>query len=242
MKEKKKNKILIVIPAYNEEKNILNTYKTIENYNKKYGVDYDVIVINDGSSDKTKEVLEKNDIPHINLITNLGIGGAVQTGYRYAYYHNYDIAVQFDGDGQHDISYVKDIVNPIINNECNMCIGSRFLNRKTSEFRSSMARRIGIKIISIFIKIKTGKKIGDTTSGFRAIDKKIINKFAFVYPLEYPEPISTTMLLQEKYVVKEVPANMMERTNGKSSIRAWKSAYYMINVIMTILLMKKGDR
>ena len=100
-------KVLLIIPAYNEEDNILKTYKTIINYNKINGTNYDVIVINDGSKDKTKQILEENNIPHIDLIHNLGIGGAVQTGYKYAYYHDYDIAVQYDGDGQHDVRYVK---------------------------------------------------------------------------------------------------------------------------------------
>ena len=232
-----KHKFLLIIPAYNEEKNILSIYKTIEKYNKKSSYKYDVIVINDGSLDNTKEIIEKNKIPHIDLIENLGIGGAVQTGYKYAYENDYDIAIQFDGDGQHDINYVKNIIDPIIKNKADMVIGSRFIDDSTSNFKSTVSRQIGIKLISFFIKLKTGKRIYDTTSGFRACNKKIIERFSRSYPLEYPEPITTTELLQDGYKVSEEAVSMKERTAGESSIGSWKNAYYMFNVILTIILM-----
>ena len=127
-----KEKILLIIPAYNEEDNILKTYQEIISYNKKNKTDYHVIVINDGSKDNTKEILENNNIPHINLVNNLGIGGAVQTGYKYAKEFNYDIAIQFDGDGQHDVRYVKTLLNPIIDGQADLVIGSRFLEKDTS--------------------------------------------------------------------------------------------------------------
>lgn len=233
-----KNKIILVIPAYNEEESILDTYKTIENYNKKNKTNLDVIVINDGSKDNTRLVLEKNNIPHINLIYNLGIGGAVQTGYKYAKENNYDIAVQFDGDGQHDINYIENIVNPIIHNKANMVIGSRFVENTKKGFQSSAARRAGIKIISFFIKIKTKEKIYDVTSGFRAVDKNVLKLFTDYYPVEYPEPISTVNVIKSGYKVSEVPVVMKEREKGKSSISSWKNIYYMINVILSIMLMK----
>jgi glycosyltransferase involved in cell wall biosynthesis len=235
-------KVLIIIPAYNEEKCILKTYNEIINYNKKFKSKYDAVVINDGSTDKTKEILDKCKINHIDLIQNLGIGGAVQTGYKYAYNNNYDIAVQFDGDGQHDIKYVKNLIKPIIDEKSNMTIGSRFKDRNTSSFKSSAARRFGIKIISNCIKFKTGKKIYDTTSGFRAIDRTIMKKFVDSYPVEYPEPISTVDVLLSNYNVVEVPVSMNERKTGKSSIKSWKNAYYMINVVISILLMKRGRK
>ena len=133
----KNKKIILIIPAYNEEDNILNTYKKIKDYNKANKANYDVIVINDGSTDNTENLLNENKIPHIRLIHNLGIGGAVQTGYKYAFDNDYDIAVQFDGDGQHDVNYVKNIIDPIINNECDMTIGSRFINKSSSKIKSS---------------------------------------------------------------------------------------------------------
>lgn len=233
-----KNRIILVIPAYNEEESILKTYKSVEKYNEKSKEKLDVIVINDGSKDNTKEILEKNNIPHINLICNLGIGGAVQTGYKYALENGYDIAIQFDGDGQHDVNYVKEIVNPIENKKANMVIGSRFIEKDKEGFKSSKARRFGINIISFFIKIKTKKKLYDVTSGFRAIDKNLMELFSHNYPVEYPEPISTVNALKNGYSVDEVPVVMKEREKGKSSISSWKNAYYMINVILSIILMK----
>ena len=224
------NKVLLVIPAYNEEENILKTCQKIKKENKKL----DFIVINDGSKDNTKKILEDNNIPHINLIHNLGIGGAVQTGYKYALENNYDIVVQFDGDGQHDASYISNLVEEIEKGN-DIVIGSRFV-KELSEFKSTGARRFGIKIISFFIKLFTGTKIADTTSGFRAVNKKIIAEFAQNYPTEYPEPVSTTELLKKGYKVEEVAVKMNEREGGVSSIRAWKNAYYMINVILSIFI------
>lgn len=238
----KKSKILLIIPAYNEEKNILKTYLDIQEFNKKNKEKYDVIVINDGSTDKTEQVLQENKIPHIKLLSNLGIGGAVQTGYKYAYEHEYDIAIQFDGDGQHDVHFVRELIYPLLNEKVDMVIGSRFIDKKASAFQSSFTRRMGIKLISWIIKLKTGKKIYDTTSGFRAVGKKGIASFAKIYPSEYPEPISNVYVLSKKFTIKEVPVNMKERMEGKSSIHTWKNFYYMFNVILTILLMKKGEK
>ena len=227
----KKNKILLIIPAYNEEDNILKTCQKIQKLDKNL----DFIVINDGSKDNTLRILKDNNIPHINLIHNLGIGGAVQTGYKYALEHNYDIAVQFDGDGQHDVRYVEKLIKPILKGEADFTIGSRFIE-ELSTFKSSRARRIGINIISFFIKLFTRKKIYDTTSGFRAVNKDIIKLFAEHYPIEYPEPVSTTELLKLDKRVKEVSVEMNEREGGVSSIRAWKNAYYMFNVILSIII------
>lgn len=232
----KNKKVLLIIPAYNEEKNILKTYNSIISFNSKNRANYDVIVINDGSKDNTEKVLVENNIPHITLIHNLGIGGAVQTGYKYADENNYDIAVQFDGDGQHDVNYVKNIIDPIINGESDFTIGSRYMDKTTSNFKSTVARQIGIKLISIIIKIVTGKRILDTTSGFRACNSKIISEFAKDYPVEYPEPITSTELLKKGYNLKEVPVSMNERTEGESSIKTWKNVYYMVNVYLSIIL------
>ena len=226
----KKNKILLIIPAYNEQDNILNVTKTID-ANKNL----DYVIINDGSTDKTNEICDQNNLNHIDLIHNLGIGGAVQTGYKYAYENNYDFAIQFDGDGQHDIRYIEELVKPLIDKEADMVIGSRFIEEK-SKFKSTKMRQFGINIISFVIKIFTGKKIYDTTSGFRACNRRVIELFSKNYPIEYPEPVSTVNLLKQKYKIKEIPVEMNERTAGVSSIRAWKSAYYMINVIFSIFI------
>ena len=238
----KKNRIIIVIPAYNEEENILNTYNTIVEYNKKNKTNYDVIVVNDGSKDRTEEILSENNINHIKLIQNLGIGGAVQTGYKYAFENGYDIAVQYDGDGQHDVDYVKTITDPIINDEADFVIGSRFIKKDKDNFNTTFSRRMGINLISFFIKLVTKKKVYDTTSGFRAVNKDIIEFFAYDYPTEYPEPITTTQLLQKKYRLKEVPVKMKARMGGKSSIGSWKNVYYMINVIISIITVDARGR
>ena len=233
-------RVLLIVPSYNEEDNVLSNYKKIIDYNKKHNTNYDAIIINDGSNDRTEEICLKNNIPHISLVHNLGIGGAVQTGYKYAYENNYDIAVQFDGDGQHDVRYVKDIIKPIKDSKADMVIGSRFIDKSSSDFKSSKVRRIGIKLISFFIKLITSKKIYDTTSGFRAVDKELIKKFSFNYPVEYPEPVSTTEVLRLGYKVEEVPVSMNERENGVSSIKSWKNIYYMINVILSIIIIGLG--
>ena len=232
-------KILLIIPAYNEEKNILNTYESITKYNAKFHSKYDVIVINDGSRDNTEKILTDHNILHIRLIQNLGIGGAVQTGYIYALRNGYDVAVQFDGDGQHDVSYVKTIVDPILNGKADMVIGSRFINKDMDNFKSSQVRRLGIRLLSRVIAFKTKKKIYDTTSGFRAVNRDIMEFFAQHYPTEYPEPISTVEVLSRHMTVLELPVKMKAREHGKSSITLVKSIYYMINVIFSILIMKK---
>lgn len=231
-------KVLLVIPAYNEQENILNTYQKIQSYNKSSDNPVDLIVINDGSKDNTESILKANNIPHIQLVHNLGIGGAVQTGYKYAMENGYDVAVQFDGDGQHDINCVSDIIQPIENDEADFVIGSRFVKIQEGNFQTSAARRAGIKLISFFIRLTTGKTVYDTTSGFRAVGKKGIREFANEYPTEYPEPITTAELLRKGYRMKEVPVLMHEREGGVSSISSFKSVYYMINVLITILIIR----
>ena len=229
-------RILLIIPAYNEEESILSTIQMITDYNLQASNEIDYIVINDGSRDNTESILCENNIKHIQLVHNLGIGGAVQTGYKYAYENNYDIAIQFDGDGQHNVNYVPDICKPIIEGKANMVIGSRFVEGSTSEFKSTKARQAGIKLISSFIKFFTDKKLYDVTSGFRAIDRSLIGQFSVDYPLEYPEPISTTHILKEGKSIEEVPVEMHERNGGVSSIRNWKNVYYMINVLLSIIV------
>ena len=227
-------KVLLIIPAYNEEENIEKTVKTIKDYNK----DIDYIVINDGSKDNTPKILNEKNINHIDLVNNLGIGGAVQTGYKYAYENNYDIAIQFDGDGQHDINCIDKIIEPLVNEQVDMCIGTRYLDKSSSKFQSTFIRRLGSNIISLCIKICTGAKITDPTSGFRAVNKNVIEEFAKKYPTEYPEPESTVSLLVNKYKVKEVPVNMNEREGGNSSLtlNLWKPIDYMIKVILAIIV------
>lgn len=231
-------KILLIVPCYNEESNLKRVFDSIYAYNSSNGQRYDMLFINDGSTDGTEKQLCLYNINHVTLIQNLGIGGGVQTGYKYALYNDYDIAVQMDGDGQHDVNYVNKIIQPIVAGTADMVIGSRFLEQSSVSYRSSFLRRIGIRLISATIKARTGRKIYDTTSGFRAVNRLLIEKFAFNYPTEYPEPVSSTYALLNGYRIEEVSVEMHERTSGTSSIRAWKNIYYMINVVLSVLLMK----
>ncbi len=227
-------RVLIIIPAYNEELNIKNTVEKIKKYQKKSKYIIDYIVINDGSSDKTLEVCKKNNYNVVSLIRNLGIGGAVQTGYKYAYENNYDVAIQFDGDGQHDENYIDSLVDEIVDGN-DFVIGSRFVGN-LSKFKSTGIRRLGIKLLSFLIWICIHKKIYDVTSGFRACNKEIIKLFSIQYPVEYPEPESTVNLIRRGYSVKEIPVEMHERRFGTSSIKPFKSVYYMFSVSISIII------
>lgn len=228
-------KIILIIPAYNEEDNIIKVCNQIEKFS-----DYEYIVINDGSKDSTEDLLCKNNIRHITLLHNLGIGGAVQTGYKYSYENNFDIAVQFDGDGQHDINYVSKLIEPIINNKADMVIGSRFLKESKSNFKSTRLRRIGKNIISILIKLLWKHKITDPTSGFRAINRNILKEFSREYPKDYPEPESIVTALKQNFLVCEVPISMNQRTFGKSFVNPWTSIIYMTKVIFSIGILSIG--
>lgn len=223
-------KKLVIIPAFNEEGNLEKTIKDI----KDNAPDFDYVIINDCSTDKTLEMCRRHGFSYLNLPVNLGIGGAVQTGYRYAYYHGYDIAVQFDGDGQHSASHLEDMVTTLIDTESDMVIGSRFIEKEG--FQSSGLRRIGIKYFTGLIKILTGKTITDPTSGMRMVNKKLLEKFTDEYPKDYPEPESVVTILSEKYKVTEIPVVMNEREEGVSSISLKNSVYYMIKVSFAILI------
>lgn len=233
------HRVLIIIPAYNEQASIKKTMEAV------LQTPYDYIVINDGSTDKTASILDQNNFNHLDLIHNLGIGGAVQTGYKYALENNYDIAIQFDADGQHDISYIEKIIEPIIKDQADLVIGSCFIDKTLKNKRSSKIRRLGIAILSGIIKLFSGRKIYDPTSGFRAANHKIIKLFANDYPQEYPEPISNYELAKLGiYTIKEVPVKMNKRESGKSSIHSWKSIYAALNVFISILIIspKKGNK
>lgn len=227
-------KKLVIIPAYNEEGNLERTIEDI----RKNAPEFDYVIINDCSTDSTLDMCRKHGYSYLNLPVNLGIGGAVQTGYRYAYYRGYDIAVQFDGDGQHDASYLEAMAKELEESDSDMVIGSRFIEKEG--FQSSALRRIGIVYFTVLIKLLTGKTITDPTSGMRMVNRKLLKKFTEDYPKDYPEPESVVAILAQKYKVKEIPVIMRERMEGESSISFRKSIYYMIKVSVAIIIARLG--
>ena len=227
-----KVKKLIIIPAFNEEDNIERTVEAI----LKDASDFDYVIINDCSTDKTREICQKRGYNIVNLPINLGIGGAVQTGYRYAYEQGYDVAVQVDGDGQHDPEFLDLMVEHLMDRDLDMVIGSRFIEKKG--FQSSVIRRIGIIFFSKLIKLLTGQLITDPTSGLRMVGRNAMGLFAMDYPRDYPEPESVVSVLRRGMRVEEIPVIMHERAGGVSSISLKKSVYYMVKVTLAILIEK----
>lgn len=225
-----RKKILLIIPAYNEAENI---EKVVNNLIQNYP-QYDYVIVNDGSRDETEEICLKNHYQVLNLPLNLGIGGAVQTGYRYALKNHYDIAIQIDGDGQHDIAYVEKLIEPIISGDADITIGSRFIEKEG--FQSSVTRRMGISFLSGLIHVLCFKKVKDVTSGFRAVNKRFIKLYAENYPSDYPEPEAIVAAIMHRGKIIEVPVVMKERAGGSSSINLRRSIYYMIKVTLAIFV------
>ena len=227
-------KVLIIIPAYNEEKSI---DKVVENLINNYP-QYDYLIVNDGSTDRTEEICREKNYNFVTLPVNLGIGGGVQTGYMYAVKNDYDIAIQTDGDGQHNPEYIEKLIEPIVKGEADMTIGSRFIEKEG--FQTSFMRRMGINIIKGVIKMCCGVTIKDNTSGFRASSKELTKYFSENYAQDYPEPEAIVTSVLNGYTVKEVPVVMNEREEGVSSINAAKSVYYMIKVSLALMIHRLG--
>lgn len=222
-------KILAIVPAFNEEEGLKRVAEQFED------IDFvDILVINDCSKDHTSELGKKLGFNVIDLPCNLGIGGAVQTGYKYALENDYDIAIQVDGDGQHNPSYIQDLVRPIKDGRADLVIGSRYL--KKEGFQSSFMRRVGIHYFSFLINLLQKKRITDPTSGFRACSRTVIEHFSIRYPHDYPEPESIAYLLRNNFKIEEVPVIMNERFGGESSINSIKSCYYMVKVSLAIFI------
>lgn len=223
-------KALIIIPAYNESENIVRVIDHLTDQAPQF----DYLIVNDGSTDTTLNICANQHYQYLNLPINLGIGGAVQAGYVYARRNNYDIAVQMDGDGQHDIAYLEKMLEPLISGDADIVIGSRFL--KKEGFQSSKTRRIGIRILSMLIKLTTGQRIMDVTSGYRAVNRRFIDVYSKDYPTDYPEPEAIVTAIMHGGRITEVPVQMKAREGGTSSITFRKSIYYMIKVTLAILI------
>ncbi len=237
-------RVLVIIPAYNESENIEQVIGRITEYQAKANraadgqaggaICCDYLIVNDGSTDNTLQICKEKHYNYLDLPINLGIGGAVQAGYVYARKNDYDIAVQIDGDGQHDIHYLEEMLRPILAGEADVVIGSRFLRKEG--YQSSFARRTGSKMLSRLIRLTTGKKIYDVTSGYRAVNREFIEIYAKDYPTDFPEPEAIVTAVMYRGKVMEVPVQMKAREGGKSSITFRKSVYYMIKVTLAILV------
>lgn len=225
-------KVLIIIPAYNEALNIEKTVKDI-----KENTNYDYIVINDCSKDNTKQVCERNNFHMLSLPINYGLTSAIQVGMKYAYQNNYDIAIQFDGDGQHQAKYLKELAQEIANENCEIAIGSRFVKEK----KPHSLRMLGSNLISLCIKLTTGKKIKDTTSGMRAYNKEAIEEFV-KNPSLTPEPDTIVYMMKRGMNVKEVQVQMSDREFGESYLKPIKAMEYMFNMIFSILFIRSTTK
>lgn len=223
-------KVLIIIPAFNEEGNIKSVIKSI----REASLDFDIIVINDCSTDDTEAVAKSLNVDVISLPLNLGIGGAVQTGFQYAYNNNYDIAIQIDGDGQHNPKYIKKLIDPLNKGDVDVVNGSRFIDKKG--FQSKFFRRLGIRFFQLLINILVRCNITDSTSGFRAYNAKAIELLKDQYPIDFPEPEAIIILKKRKFRIIEVPVEMENRAAGISSISTLKSIYYMVKVTISIIV------
>lgn len=224
---KKMKKILVIIPAFNEENGIIGIVKEVES------LGFDYVVINDHSKDQTLDILKRNKIEYLNNPINLGIGGTIQTGYIYAFEKGYEYAVQIDGDGQHKPEYIVEMLNYMKESQCDMVIGSRFITKEG--FQSTYLRRKGIKYLSFLIRILTKRHITDPTSGFRLVNRKIMECFMHDYPRDYPEPETAVAVLKKGYKIGDIPVVMLEREYGKSSINFQRSVYYFVKVSLAIL-------
>lgn len=238
-------KNLIIIPAYNEEQALPGTIAGLQ----RLPDGYEIAVVNDGSRDRTPaaalDAARTSRLPvHlINMPVNGGIGVAVQAGYLFALKRgDFTYAIQFDADGQHDAEFIEALVSECEKKKLDICIGSRFLEKAGGNFQSTVARRIGIRYFSRLIGLLSGVRITDPTSGFRCAGPRVWKRFAERYPDDYPEPESLFWCARNKLAIGEIPVRMHERQGGVSSIRYFKTIYYMVKVSLAILVDRLRSR
>lgn len=222
-------RILVIIPAYNEQHSLPTVISKIRQFS---GID--IVVINDGSGDATSTVARTAGVNVIDLPFNLGIGGAVQTGYLFAYKTGYDVAVQVDADGQHNPDDLLNIIRPVLQGEADMVVGSRYLT--TTGYKTPWSRKMGMVVLSTVVSLINRQSLKDTTSGYRAVSRRVIEFFADNYPTDYPEVEALVVLKKNGFTIKEIPVTMLAREHGKSSITPLKSVYYMIKVLLAIVM------
>ncbi|HET8528150.1 MAG TPA: glycosyltransferase family 2 protein [Gaiellaceae bacterium] len=221
-----------IVPAYNEERSIGRVVDELH----ALDAGFDVVVVDDGSWDATAEVARAHGAKVLRLPFNLGIGGAVQTGFRYAFEQGYALAVRLDGDGQHDPGQLDAILAPVLSGEADVAVGSRFAAGRGDGYRSSRSRRVGIRLLAWVVSRIVGRRVTDTTSGFQAVNARGIALFARDYPHDYPEVEATVMVSRHRLRAVEVPVAMRERASGRSSITALRSIYYMVKVLLAIFV------
>jgi glycosyltransferase involved in cell wall biosynthesis len=221
-----------IVPALNEEDTIAGVIAELRTFDPAL----EILVVDDGSHDRTAQAARAAGARVLRLPFNLGIGGAVQTGFRYAYENEFDYAVRVDGDGQHDPAQLSAVVGPVVRGETNIAVGSRWLAPGGSGYRSTAARRIGIRILSGVVSLLTRQRITDPTSGFQALDRKAIALFAADYPHDYPEVEAIVLVERHRLRLKEVPIEMRERAGGQSSIGLFSSVYYMVKVLLALFV------
>ncbi|MEM9073402.1 MAG: glycosyltransferase family 2 protein [Myxococcota bacterium] len=228
-------RVLVIVPAYNEAENLPQVLAKLADH----APNADVCVVDDGSTDNTAEVAASHGVTVLRAPINLGIGGAMQTGYLWALHHNYDVAIQVDGDGQHDPQYLEKAIAPCREGKADMVIGSRFLEE--GGFRSTALRRMGIRYLCWLLRLTSRVRVTDPTSGFRVAGKQAIALFARNYPSDYPEPEAIALAKRSGLRVAEVPVVMSAREHGKSSINSWRTLYYLIKVSLALLLMPSSS-
>jgi glycosyltransferase involved in cell wall biosynthesis len=220
-----------IVPALNEE----HTVQRVIDELRDFDPGLDVVIIDDGSSDRTADFAAAKGAYVLRLPFNLGIGGAVQTGFKFAFEHDYDIAVRVDGDGQHDPAQLTRILAPVLRGDADIVVGSRFAAEEGG-YLSSRSRRVGIRILAAVVSRIVGQRVTDTTSGFQALNRRGIALFAQDYPHDYPEVEATVMVFRHRLRMQEVPVSMRERGGGQSSITALRSIYYMVKVLLAIFV------
>ncbi|MBW7456010.1 glycosyltransferase family 2 protein [Paenibacillus sepulcri] len=231
MEHKRASDILVIIPAYNEEATLARTVHEL----KRHTI-YDFVVIDDGSRDRTAEIIRKEGFPSLRHAVNLGIGGSMQSGYRYADSNGYLYAIQLDADGQHRPEDIAKLVEHIQSSGCDMVIGSRFVRH--SGYKGSLLRRFGIFYFHFLVRVLTGVSIYDPTSGFRIVNRSTIEQFSRAYPTDYPEVEVLVSLCKQGRKITEISVEMRNRQGGVSSINLSKSVYYMMKVTMISLIRK----
>jgi hypothetical protein len=223
-------KRIAIVPAFNEERNVGRVLDELRAIDPRL----DVVVVSDGSTDRTAEVASARGAYVIRLPFNLGIGGAVQTGFKYAWEEGYELAVRLDGDGQHDPGELRLLVAPVVAGEADLAVGSRFVEGRG--YRSSPARRVGIRILAGVVSLIARQRLTDTTSGFQACNRRAISVYAADLPLDYPEVEGMVMAIKHRIRLVEVPVTMREREHGRSSIGTLASIYYMIKILLALFV------